>query len=127
MSDIQTFSLQNVEVFFNQPDTPIEPTTIWYSRLPNLLEINVDDVNFYDANLQNMLSMFASLAGTLTTTPDLDYVNMLNIRQSKTFPVPLEIPANSKVRIALTQPAASLGITGEFTVALRGVETRRVA
>ena len=127
LSDIQTFSCQNIEVFFNQPDTAIEPSTIWYSRLPNVLKINVDDVEFYNANLQNMLSMFAGYGATLTTTPDLDFVNMLNIRQSKTFPIPLEFPANSKALIQLTQPAASLGITGEFTVALRGVETRRVA
>lgn len=127
LSDIQTFSLQNVEVFFNQPDTPIEPSTIWYSRLPNVFRINVDDVDFYNANLQNMLSVFAGLGVTLTTTPDLDVVNMMNVRQSKTFPIPLEFPANSKVQISLTQPAASLGITGELTVALRGVEKRRVA
>ena len=127
LSDIQTFSLQNVEVFFNQPDTAIEGSTIWYSRLLNVFKLNVDDVEFYNANLQNMLSMFASFAVALTTTPDTDIVNMLNVRQSKTFPVPLEIPANSKVHCSLTQPAASLGITGEFTVCLRGVETRRVA
>lgn len=127
LSDIQTFSLQNIEVFFNQPDTPIEPSTIWFNRLENFLKITVDDVDFYSANLQNMLSVFASFGATLTTTPDLDFVNMFNVRQSKTFPIPLEIPANSKVRIALTQPAASLGATGEFTVALRGIETRRVA
>jgi len=127
LSDIQTMAIQNIEVFVNQPDVPIEPTTILNSRLFNTLVIQVDDVQYYNSNLQELLSMFAGFGSTLTTTPDLDVVNFLNLKQSKTLRTPLEIPANSKVRIALTQPAASLGITGEITVALRGVETRRVA
>lgn len=127
LSDIQTFACQNIEVFVNQPDTEIEPSTIYFSRLTNILKITVDDVDYYDSNLQDMLSMFAGFAVALTTTPDLDVVNFMNVRQSKTLEVPLNIPANSKVSVSLTQPAASLGITGEITVALRGVETRRVA
>ena len=127
LSDIVSASIQNIEVFFNQPDTPIEPSTIWYSRLPNVLNINIDEVDFYNSNLTNLLSLFAGFGVALTTTPNLDVVNFTNIRQSYTLPVPLEIPANSNVLMSLQQPAASLGITGELTVALRGVETRRVA
>ena len=127
LSDIQTFSLQNLEVFVNQPDTPIEPSTIYYSRLQNVLRISIDDIDYYNSNLQNMLSLFAGFGVTLTTTPDLNVVNFMNVRTSKTFETPLNFPANSKVRIALTQQAASLGITGEITMAMRGVETRRVA
>lgn len=127
LSDIQTFSCQNIEVFVNQPDTPIEPTTIYNSRLFNVLKIRIDDVSYYSANLQEMLSIVAGFGSTLTTTPDTAVVNILNSRNSKTFKVPLEFPANSKVRITLTQPASSLGITGEITVAMRGIETRRVA
>lgn len=127
LSDIQTFQLQNLEVFVNQPDVAIEPSTIWYSRLQNRLRMTIDDVDYYSANLMETLSMFAGFGVTLTTTPDTDYINFLNVRQSKTFLTPLNFPANSKVRIALTQQAASLGITGEITVAMRGVEIRRVA
>lgn len=127
LSDIQTFSCQNIEVFFNQPDTPIDPQTIYNSRLTNVLRISIDDVDFYNASLVDMLSVVAGRDVTLTTTPDLDTFAMLNKRDSKTLRVPLEFPANSKVGISLTQPAASLGITGEFTIAMRGVETRRVA
>lgn len=127
LSDIQTMQIQNIEVFVNQPDTPIEPSTIYNSRLFNLLKISVDDVEYYNSNLQELLSMFAGVGTTLVTTPDITAINFMNIKQSKTLRVPLDIPANSKVRIALTQPAGSLGITGEITVALRGVETRRVA
>jgi hypothetical protein len=127
LSDIVTMSIQNIEVFVNQPDTPIEPTTIWNSRQTNVLQINIDEVDFYNSDLQNMLSLFAGFASILTTTPNLDVVNFFHKRQSKTFPTPIEIPANSNVLINLTQPVASLGITGEFTVAMRGVETRRVA
>lgn len=127
LSDIQTFSCQNIEVFFNQPDTPIESTTIWNSRQTNVLQINIDEIDMYNSNLQNMLSMFAGFASILTSTPNLDLVQFYNKRQSLTLPIPIEFPANSNVLISLTQPAASLGITGEFTVALRGIETRRVA
>jgi hypothetical protein len=127
LSDITTFSCHSIEVFVNQPDTPIEPTTIYNSRLHNVLQIRIDDVDWYNANLQDMLSLFAGFDTALTTTPDTDIVNFLNVRQTKILKVPLEFPANSKVLIQLTQPAASLGITGEITIALRGIETRRVA
>ena len=127
LSDIQTFSCQNIEVFVNQPDTAIDPTTIYNSRLTNILRITLDNVEYYTSSLQDMLSIFAGVAGTLTTTPDIATVTILNHRRSKVFRVPLQFPANSKVRISLEQPASSLGITGELTVAMRGIETRRVA
>lgn len=127
LSDTQTFQLQNMEVFVNQPDVPIEPSTIWYSRLQNIVRMQVDDVDYYNTNLMETLSLFAGFGVALTTTPNLDVINFTNIRQSKTFLTPLNIPANSKVRMALTQQAGSLGITGEFTIALRGVEIRRLA
>jgi len=127
LSDIQTFSLQDLEVFVNQPNTAVAPNLIYDSRITNVLRIHIDDVVYYESNLQNMLSMYAGVAGTLTTTPDVAAVTALNIRQHKALPVPIEFPANSKVRITFTQPASSIGITGEFTVLMRGVETRRVA
>lgn len=127
LSDIQTAQIQNIEVFVNQPDVPIEPSTIYFSRLQNILKVTVDDIDFYNGNLQDMLSMFAGFGVTLTTTPDLDVVNFMNVKNSKTLRIPLNIPANGKVSVSLTQPATSLPITGEFTVCLRGTETRRVA
>jgi hypothetical protein len=129
LSNIQTFSLQNVEILFNQPDVPIVANTIYNSRIQNNFRISVDDVLFYDSNLQDMLSVVAGFAGNITDSAAATtaYSQFLNVRQSKTFKVPLEIPAQANVVIQLTQPATSLGITGEFTVALRGVETRRVA
>ncbi|MBK9285056.1 MAG: hypothetical protein IPM51_12185 [Sphingobacteriaceae bacterium] len=129
LSDLQTFSLQNIEVLFNQPDVPIVPGTIYDSRLQNNLRISIDDVDYYNANLQDMLSVVAGFAGNITSAgaDTTAYSMLMNVRQSKTLRVPLEFPANAKVNINLTQPAASLGITGEFTVAMRGVETRRVA
>lgn len=129
LSEIQTFSIQNIEVLFNQPNVPIVASTIYGSRIQNNLRISIDDVLYYDANLQDMLSVVAGFAGNLTTAgaDTLAYSQFMNVRQSKTFRIPLNIPANSQVSVQLTQPAGSLGITGEFTVALRGVETRRVA
>lgn len=126
LSDIQTFACQNIEVFVNQPDTPIQPDTIFFSRLTNNLLIDIDDVQWYNSNLMNMLSMLAGLQVTENIAGAV-YYKAQNIRQSKTFKVPIQFPANSKVNMSLTQPAGSLGITGEITVALRGVETRRVA
>jgi hypothetical protein len=127
LSDIQTMSIQNIEIRFNQPDTPIEPSTIYYSRIRNVFKMSVDDVNFIETDCGDMLSLFAGLGLTLTTTPDLDVVNFMNVRLTRKLRVPLEIPANGKVQCTLSQPAGSLGITGEIQVMLRGVETRRVA
>jgi hypothetical protein len=127
LSDIVAMSIHNIEVFFNQPDTAIEPTTIWDSRIQNVLQIILDEVWMYNADLQNILSLFAGFGVTLTTTPDTAAVNFMHVRQSKVLPVPINIAPNSNVTMNLIQPASSLGITGEFTVALRGVETRRVA
>lgn len=127
LSDIETFSIQNMEIFVNQPDVPIAPATIWNSRIYNQFYMQIDDRIYYDGNAENMLSVLAGFGQSLTTTPNIDLVNVFEKRQSKILDVPQEIPANSKVNISLTQPAGSLGITGEFTVALRGVKTRRVA
>jgi len=127
LSAIETASIQNIEVFFNQADVPIEVSTEWYSRLVNILRFQVDDVFLYDSDLTNLLSVFAGFGVTLTTTPDLDVVNFTNIRQSRILPVPIEIPASGNALVSLIQPATSLPITGEFTVALRGIETRRNA
>jgi len=129
LSETQTFSCQNIEVFVNQADTPIVPSTAFYSRLLNNLQITIDDVNMYNSNLVSMLSMLAGFAGNITDSAAATtaYNMLTNIRQSKTFKVPIEFPAQSKVNISLTQPATSLPITGEITIAMRGVETRRVA
>jgi hypothetical protein len=127
LSAIESMSIQNIEVFFNQADTPIEVSTAWFSRIVNILRFQIDDVDLYNGDLTNLLSMFAGFGVTLTSTPDLDVVNFTNIRQSKTLPVPIEVPATANALVSLIQPAASLGITGEFTVALRGIESRRNA
>ena len=127
LSDIETLSVQNIEVFFNQPDVPIDPATIWNSRIDNMFYMAIDDRIYYNGNLQNMLSLLAGFGQTLTTTPNLDVVNVFEKRQSRILDVPINFPAQGKVVISLTQPAGSLGVTGEFTTCLRGIITRRVA
>ena len=127
LSDIQTFSLQNFEVYIGNADTPIEGTTQYFSSLQKLLRISIDDIDFYNAISQDMLSIVSMFSTTLTTTPDTVSLNVIHVRNSKTLPVPLEFPANSKVIITLAQPASSLPVTGDITIALRGIETRRVA
>lgn len=126
LSTIETFSAQAMEVHVNQPDVPIDPATIYNSRITNEFYLAVDDRIYYDGNLLNSLSVLAGFGQTLTTTPDLDVVNMFNVRQTRIFDVPINFPATGKVNCNLTQPAGSLGITGEITVALRGIVTRRV-
>jgi len=129
LSETQSMSIQNIEVFVNQPDVPINPITIYNSRLTNNLRISVNDVDYYNSNLQDCLSVVAGLAGNITDSAAATtaYNRFLDIRQSKTFRVPLEIPANSNVRVSITQPAGSLGITGEITLVLRGIESRSLA
>jgi hypothetical protein len=129
LSAIQSFALQNIEVFVNQPDVPINPITIYNNRLTNNLRVSVDDVDYYNANLQDCLSVVAGLAGNITDSAAATtaYNMALDVRNSKTFKVPLNIPSEANVRVSITQPAGSLGITGEITLVMRGVETRRVA
>ena len=128
LPDSFAFSLQNIEVFFNQPDVPIDGLTIFNSRITNILRINVNNVVFWDAVLNtDMTSILAGFDQTLTSTPDLDLVTFFHNRCSRTLDVPLNIPPASNVSVQLIQPATSLGITGEFTIALRGVETRTLA
>lgn len=127
LSDIQTFSCQNIEVFFNMPDTPADVAAAYRSRESNVLRITIDDVEYFNGNLIGMLSNLSGLGATLTTTPDITGWNSFCTRESHTLKVPLQFPANSKVRVTLTQPGSSVPVTGEITVAMRGVETRRVA
>lgn len=129
LSQINKASLQNLEVYINQPDTPVDPQTIFLNSIHKYLKIEVDDVNFYTGNLQDCLSLVAGLSGSITDSgADTTAYNMItNIRQSHTFRTPLIIPANANVRVTLDQPVSSLPVTGEITVALRGVEKRRVA
>ena len=82
LSDIETFSIQAMEVLFNQPDTPIDPATIWNSRITNELFFQIDDRIYYSGNLQNILSVVASNVYTLTTTPNLNTVNIFEKRQT---------------------------------------------
>lgn len=129
LSESQTMQIQNLEVFVNQPDVPIDPYTIYNSRIQNNLKIRINDVDYYNANLQECLSVVAGISGNLTDSAAATtaYNQFLNIRQSKTFKTPLDVPGTAGVVVSLTQPAGSLGVTGEITVALRGVETRRLA
>jgi len=128
LSDIDTFQVEAMEFFINQPDTPISPDTIYNSRIANVLKIRIDEVDYWDTVLgNNMLSMNAGFEVALTTTPDTTVTELLHVRKQLILPVPLGLPANGKVKVELIQPAGSLGITGEFTLALRGTATRRVA
>jgi len=128
LSDIDIMQVEAIEFFVNMPDTPISPETIYNSRITNLLKIRVDDRDYWDAVVgPTMLSMIAGFDVALTTTPDLTVRELMHVRKQYVLPMPLVFPANGKVLIQLVQPASSLGITGEFTLALRGTATRRVS
>ena len=128
LPDIEIFQLEAMEVFVNQPDTPITPETIYNSSIQKRLVIRVDEVDYWDSVLgTSLLSMIAGFTETLTTTPDVDVVELMHVRKQLILPVPLTFPANGKASVQLMQPATSLPITGEFTIALRGTATRRVA
>lgn len=128
LSDIVRFDTQELEVFIGQPDVPIVPSTIYNNRLQDNLVIKVNDVEFYNSNLQDKLSVVAAFAGNMTTAAadTIAYAQVMDMREAHIFKVPLVIPGQSTVSVTLTQPAGSLGITGNITVALRGIETRRV-
>jgi hypothetical protein len=91
------------------------------------LRVTVDDIVTYESTLQDMLSTIALFSTTLTTTPDTTVLALTHIRQSESLQIPLLIPAQSKVSVTVQQPGSSLPITGDITVILRGIETRKVA
>ena len=128
LSDIDIMQLEAIEFFVNQPDTPISPETIYNSRITNVLKIRVDERDYWDSVVgPAMLSMIAGFDVVLTTTPDTTIRELMHVRRQYVLPMPLVLPANGKVKVQLVQPASSLGITGEFTLALRGTATRRIS
>ena len=128
LSDIDLFSIEAMEFFVNQPDTPISPETIYNSRITNVLRIKIDERDYWESVTGTLMtSMIAGFDVTLTTTPDTTVTEVLHERKTLILPVPLVIPANGKVNISIEQPGSSLGITGEFTLALRGTVIRRVS
>lgn len=128
LSDIDLFSCEAMEFFVNQPDTPISPETIYNSRIQNLLRIRIDEVDYWNSVVGTMMtSMLAGFDVVLTTTPDTTITELMHVRKQLILPVPLVFPANGKVSVTLEQPGSSLGITGEFTLALRGKITRGLA
>lgn len=128
LSDIDLFSVEAMEFFVNQPDTPISPETIYNSRIQNVLRIKIDERDYWESVTGTLMtSMLAGFDVALTTTPDLTVTELLHVRKTLVLPIPLVIPANGKVNISIEQPGSSLGITGEFTLALRGTVTRRIS
>lgn len=127
LSDIVSAEIQNIEIMVSNPDTAIEGTTLYNSSLQKVLTVFVDDVIVYQGTMQDMLSTIQLFSTTLTTTPDTTVLSLLHIRQSQTLQIPLIIPAQSKASVVVQQPGSSLPITGDVTVMMRGIETRRVA
>ena len=128
LSDIDLFSCEAMEYFVNQPDTPISPEGIYNSRIQNVLRIRIDEVDYWSSVVGTLMtSMLAGFDVALTTTPDLTVTEQLHVRKQLVLPIPLVFPANGKVAITLEQPGSSLGITGEFTFAMRGTITRGLA
>lgn len=128
LSDIDAFEVEAMEFFVNQPDTPISPDTIYNSSITKTLKISIDEVDYWDAPVGvDLLSVLAGFDVALTTTPDLTVTELLHKRTQLILPEPIVIPANGKTKVIVTQPASSLPVTGELTLALRGTATRRVA
>jgi hypothetical protein len=128
LSDIDLFSCEAMEFYVNQPDTPISPETIYNSRIQNVLKIRIDEVDYWNSVVGTLMtSMLAGFDVVLTTTPDETITELMHVRKQLILPIPLVFPANGKVSVTLEQPGSSLGITGEFTLAMRGTITRGLA
>ena len=129
LSDIETVSIQNIEVFIGQPTTGVTIATVFNDRIQNQLVFNLDDVNYYQSDLQNKLSVLTGIEGDLTTAgaDTIAYASIQDIRQSQLLKIPLNIPSNSKVVMQLLQPASSEAVGSYITTVLRGISTRRVA
>jgi len=130
LSDIETMSIQNIMLVNGQAVVPTRFNFLGYEDLATMvLRISVDDVVSFEMQgyaMTNSYNCFEFLA-TTSGVETLAIATPLIIRKSYTLPIPLEIPANSKVRVTLEQSSFQTLSSKFITCILRGVETRRVA
>ena len=130
LSDTERFEIQAIEVFMGGNAGATDTINlVRNNRINNNLVINVEQVEFYNSNLENSLSLagaqdasFKDTGGTITNSLsqfDVEYGN-------KILEIPLLIPAVGNVQVQLTQPGSSLNSGQYITTLLKGKKVRQV-
>lgn len=124
LGDKEVFSIENIEIGVYPRGTIV---TEWSAFIRNLkqsvLQIFVDDIEFFNYRAKDMLTLFLGDGSGDTTS---EYVT----NKGLTLLSPLTIPASSRVKVSLEYPALTLsGTAGTsyFIVDLKGTLQRTVA
>jgi len=132
LSSTERFEIQAIELFVggNAGGTDT-PALVRNNRINNHLTIDVEQVNFYETNLEQILSLAGAQSTTYLdnegTTPVSTNITLIDVQYSeKVLNIPLVIPATGNVKVALEQPASSLNSNQYFTMMLKGKKTRQV-
>jgi len=126
LGDKEVFTVENIEIFFGYSTGAINTTLAseLYSLRRLNLKILLDDVEYFNSRNGDLLTL---IAGT-TPGPSVGYGYFT--RKGLTLPVPIDIPATSKVKITLDAPAipmSALAGTAYFCTMLKGTLQRIVA
>ena len=128
LSEIERFDVNALEIGFFPSATTADLQTVFEDRRDNLLTITVENVQLFQAQIKDMLSVsnsfVSSFADSAAATSALIVRDVL--RQNLTLEIPLTFPSKSNVAITLLQPGASLELNDYFVTCLKGVLTRRV-
>ena len=116
LSDIERFDVNAIEFGFFNRAVDITPEALFNNRQNNILQIIVEDVEYFNSYLHDCLT-FSQVEDAVTRYYEY---------QVLTLKVPITLPAKGNVRITLTQPGGSECVEDYFIGTLKGILTRRV-
>ncbi len=132
LSSTERFEIQAIELFVggNAGGTDT-PALVRNNRINNYLTIDVEQVNFYESNLEDILSLAGAQATTYLdnegTTPVSTNITVIDVQYSqKLLNIPIIIPATGNVDVKLQQAGSSLNSAQYLTLLLKGKKTRQV-
>jgi len=132
LSSTERLEVQAMELFVggNAGGTDT-PSLVRTNRINNNLRIEIEQVDYYNANLNETLSLAGAQATTYLdnegTTPVATNITIIDVQYSqKVLKIPLIIPAVGNVKVKLEQPGSSLNSNQYFTLMLKGKKTRQV-
>ncbi len=130
LSNEERFEVQAIEIFFGgkQADTDYL-NLLLNDKIHNYLTIKVNDVEYYQSNLKDILSLSTCVSGTFKgsdnsithTVTELSFV-----KKQKVLEIPIVFPSNGLVTVTLDQPGSSLSVNQYFTLLLKGKLLRQI-
>jgi len=129
LSEIERFDVNALEIGFFPSAVTSVMSAVFENRRDNVLTVQVEDVELFQGQIKDMLSISNQFTGQYDNTGATILVDQLSrdiLRQNLTLEIPLTFPSKSNVNITLLQPGSSLEENDYFVTLLKGVLTRRV-